>query len=151
MPRVICKLPNASELIGGIKFDLTEAGHRISEEISEAAAVRLAGIPGYERVDEDEAAKKAAEAAEIAAKEAAEKAAAAKAAADKAKAERQPTAKQKAAAEKAEKEAAEKAAAEKAAQEKAAEEAAELAAKEGAGKPADGPAEGATETEDEVF
>lgn len=46
MPRIICTLPNASELISNIKFAEHELG-RISEEISEEVAAFFLSIPGY--------------------------------------------------------------------------------------------------------
>lgn len=46
MAKVICTLPNASELINGIKFIKHEAGV-ISEEISDEAAAAFASIKGY--------------------------------------------------------------------------------------------------------
>jgi hypothetical protein len=49
MPKLICTLPNASELISGIKFIEHELG-RISEEVSEEVATLFSEIPGYELV-----------------------------------------------------------------------------------------------------
>jgi len=46
MAQVICKLPNASTLINGVKFVEHEAGV-ISEEISDDAAAVFASIKGY--------------------------------------------------------------------------------------------------------
>lgn len=53
MPRVICDLPNASDLINGVKFELLEDGRRISEEIDEDTAENFASIPGYAFADEE--------------------------------------------------------------------------------------------------
>lgn len=65
MPKVLCTLPNASEEIGGIKFEKHAKG-MLSEDISDEQATRLASIPGYEFVGkpvetDDEAEAKAAE------------------------------------------------------------------------------------------
>lgn len=49
MARVICKLPNASEEISGVKFEKHDDG-MLSEEIGAEAAARFASIPGYELV-----------------------------------------------------------------------------------------------------
>lgn len=53
MPKVICKLPNASEKISGVKFaqhpDGAEFG-MVSEEISQEQADVFGSIPGYELV-----------------------------------------------------------------------------------------------------
>ena len=46
MAKVICKLPNASTLISGIKFVEHKLG-MISEEISDEVAERFTGIKGY--------------------------------------------------------------------------------------------------------
>lgn len=46
MAQVICTLPNASNLINGVKFIEHEAGV-ISEEISDEAAAVFASIKGY--------------------------------------------------------------------------------------------------------
>lgn len=48
MARVICGLPNASDLISGVKFSKLDDGRKISEEIDDATATRFASIPGYE-------------------------------------------------------------------------------------------------------
>ena len=48
MPKIICTLPNASELINDVKF-VTHALGRISEEVSEEVASFFESIPGYER------------------------------------------------------------------------------------------------------
>lgn len=47
MPRVICKLPNTSTLINGVKFDPHPDGGMVSEEIDEAAAKAFLLVPGY--------------------------------------------------------------------------------------------------------
>jgi hypothetical protein len=46
MAQVICKLPNASEEISGVKFTAHDGG-MLSEEISDEQAARFASIPGY--------------------------------------------------------------------------------------------------------
>lgn len=63
MAKVICSLPNASELINGVKFFEHEAGV-ISEEISDEVAAAFASIKGYvleaaQAVDEELAALRA--------------------------------------------------------------------------------------------
>lgn len=58
MSKVICSLPNAAELINGVKFIEHKLG-MISEEISEEVAALFAKIPGYQ-VQVKEAASKAA-------------------------------------------------------------------------------------------
>lgn len=50
MPRVLCKLPNASAFINGVAFEAVEDG-MLSAEIGEAEAANFALIPGYELVD----------------------------------------------------------------------------------------------------
>lgn len=88
MARVICTLPNASELINGIAFSLLDDNTgMISAEIEQDLAERFASIPGYflaETSGRDEAAEK--EKAEAKAAADAEKAAK-KAEADAKKAE----------------------------------------------------------------
>lgn len=69
MPKVLCTLPNASEEIGGIKFTQHAKG-MLSEDLSDEQAKRLASIQGYEIVggkapDDDDAATKDAERAEM--------------------------------------------------------------------------------------
>jgi len=49
MPKVLCTLPNASELINGVKFTAHDKG-MLSEEITEDQAEDFASIPGYELV-----------------------------------------------------------------------------------------------------
>lgn len=49
MPKVLCTLPNASEEIGGIKFE-KHANGMLSEDVSDEQAARLASIPGYQLV-----------------------------------------------------------------------------------------------------
>lgn len=51
MPKVLCKLDNASESINGVRFVAHKKG-MISEEISEEQAKRFARIPGYEIVSQ---------------------------------------------------------------------------------------------------
>ena len=46
MPKVICTLPNASELISGVKF-ISHKDGMISEEVSEEVAATFTEIPGY--------------------------------------------------------------------------------------------------------
>lgn len=52
--RVLCTLPNASELIGGVRYTKTDLG-MLSDEISADEAARLARIPGYTPVYASEA------------------------------------------------------------------------------------------------
>lgn len=88
MPQVICKLPNASDEINGVKFSRHEVDGQavmVSDEISAEQAEAFASIPGYELapVDPEEDARRKAAAAEEAARvaeDAARKAAEAKAA-----------------------------------------------------------------------
>lgn len=49
MPQVLCKLPNASEEISGVKFS-THAAGMLSEDVSDEVAAGFAAIPGYEIV-----------------------------------------------------------------------------------------------------
>lgn len=96
MPKVICTLPHASELINGVKFELVPDTGMVSEEIDLATAERFASIQGYYLVDSDAAAKTEAEAklkAEQEAKQAADAEAKQKAEAEKAKADEQAKAK----------------------------------------------------------
>lgn len=46
MPKVICTLPNAAELINGVKFT-SDRGQMISEEVPDEVAAAFAKIPGY--------------------------------------------------------------------------------------------------------
>lgn len=46
MPKVICTLPNASDLINDVKFAAHELG-MISEEVADDVAEFFASIPGY--------------------------------------------------------------------------------------------------------
>lgn len=46
MAKVICKLPNASELINGVKFATHKLG-MLSEDISDEAAEAFTQIKGY--------------------------------------------------------------------------------------------------------
>lgn len=80
MAKVICKLPNASTNINGIRF-VTHRDGMISEEIDDAVALTLSDIPGYEIHDPGQTDKVAAAVLEAARKKAADEAAAA----DKAK------------------------------------------------------------------
>lgn len=144
MPRVICELPNASDMISGVPFHLLDDGRRISDEVAQEVAERFCSIAGYS-LDEDgldveppapETAPKLTKAQQKAAdKKAAEEKAATEAAA-----------------------AAEKAAQEKAEQEKAEQEAAEAAAKQlaedenkGSQETAEEKASTESKDEDEVF
>lgn len=49
MATVLCTLPNAAELINGVRFTPSPLG-MISEDIPEEAAARFASIPGYVRI-----------------------------------------------------------------------------------------------------
>jgi len=49
MAKVLCTLPNASELINGVKFDAHDKG-MLSEDIPDDQAAAFAEIPGYELV-----------------------------------------------------------------------------------------------------
>lgn len=44
--RIICKLPNASELINGVRFFMHEAG-MISEQVASEVGDALLAVPGY--------------------------------------------------------------------------------------------------------
>lgn len=62
--KVLCKLPNASGEINGVKFAKTDDG-MLSEDIGEDVAKAFVEIPGYEIVADTKApAKSAAKAAE---------------------------------------------------------------------------------------
>lgn len=50
MPKVLCKLPNATSPINGYRF-VTHRDGMVSEELDETAAKRFASIPGYEIYD----------------------------------------------------------------------------------------------------
>lgn len=86
MPKVICTLPHASELINGVKFELVPDTGMVSEEIDLATAERFASIQGYYLVDADAAAKAEAEAKQKADAEKAKADGQAKAEAEKQKA-----------------------------------------------------------------
>ncbi len=76
--KVTCTLPNASELINGVKFEVVD-GVVVADGLEDDVAAQFDGIPGYEIEDgkaETAAEKKAREKAEKAAKDAADKAAA---------------------------------------------------------------------------
>jgi hypothetical protein len=47
VPKVICDLENASNLINGVKFSEFDGVGLISDEISEEQAAHFCGIPGY--------------------------------------------------------------------------------------------------------
>lgn len=49
MPKILCTLPNASDLISGVKF-ATHAKGMVSEDVSDDVAAAFASIPGYEIV-----------------------------------------------------------------------------------------------------
>lgn len=66
MPKVLCTLPNASELISGVKF-ATHAKGMVSEDVADDVAAAFASIPGYEIVGAAPAPDADAEAAEKAA------------------------------------------------------------------------------------
>ncbi len=102
MSKVICKLPNASELISGVKFVSHKDG-MISEDISDDVASAFLEVPGFEPALTPAQAK-AAEKAAAAEKETAD--AEAKALAEKAAQDAQAEADALAAAEKAKLEAA---------------------------------------------
>lgn len=62
--KVLCKLPNASGEINGVKFAKTDDG-MLSEDIGEDVAKAFSEIPGYEIVaDTKSAAKSAAKSAD---------------------------------------------------------------------------------------
>ena len=46
MSQVLCKLPNASDLINGVAFESTADG-MLSEDVSDDVAAAFAAIPGY--------------------------------------------------------------------------------------------------------
>lgn len=50
MSRVLCTLPNASDLISGVKFSATDNG-MLSEEIDAAMVEQFVAIPGYLAVE----------------------------------------------------------------------------------------------------
>ena len=50
MKKVVCTLPNASELINGVKF-AEEDGVMVSVEVEDDVAEQFASIPGYELRD----------------------------------------------------------------------------------------------------
>lgn len=49
MPRILCRLPNASARINGVEFKSTPAG-MLSEDLADDVAAAFARIPGYEVV-----------------------------------------------------------------------------------------------------
>ncbi|MGR9108260.1 MAG: hypothetical protein ACU843_15170 [Gammaproteobacteria bacterium] len=49
--KVICELPNASDMISGVKFSSVDGVH-ISEAISEEMAEHFLKIPGYKESEE---------------------------------------------------------------------------------------------------
>lgn len=59
MAKVLCKLPNASTNINGVRF-VTHRDGMISEEIDDEVALNFSNINGYEIYDPDAARKKAA-------------------------------------------------------------------------------------------
>jgi hypothetical protein len=69
MAKVICKLPNASSNINGIRF-VTHRDGMISEEIDDEVALGLLDIPGYELHDPGQTDKVAAAVLEAARKKA---------------------------------------------------------------------------------
>lgn len=62
--KIICTLPNASDLINGVKFAPHEDGTVISEDVSSEVAANFLEIPGYTAHDPAEAARLAMEAAD---------------------------------------------------------------------------------------
>lgn len=52
MPRIHCKLPNASTNINGVAFEPHPQGGMISEEIDDERAAHFASIKGYKVVRE---------------------------------------------------------------------------------------------------
>lgn len=72
MPKVLCTLPNASELISGVRF-VSHPNGMLSEDVSDEVAKGFAAIKGYQLVGGVDP---AAEAEKAAAQEAAAKAAA---------------------------------------------------------------------------
>lgn len=54
MAKIICKLPNASELISGVKFVTHKLG-MISEEIADEVAAEFVKIEGYVLAEVDKA------------------------------------------------------------------------------------------------
>jgi hypothetical protein len=53
MPRVICTLINAADTISGITFHATDEG-KISDFVDHATADRLATIPGYRKIEDEQ-------------------------------------------------------------------------------------------------
>lgn len=47
---VVCSLPNAGEIINGVKFESGSRGQSFSEPVDEAVAARFAAIPGFTMV-----------------------------------------------------------------------------------------------------
>lgn len=75
--KVTCNLPNVSDEINGVKFELID-GVAVADGVADDVAAQFDGIPGYEVEEgkaETAAEKKAREKAEKAAQEAADKAA----------------------------------------------------------------------------
>ncbi|ATI15637.1 hypothetical protein [Bordetella phage vB_BbrM_PHB04] len=136
MPKVICTLPNASELISGVKFEPHERGV-ISEDISDDLAETFLAIRGYELDGEKKPTKPPVDDAEL--EELRAKAAAleikvnGKWGRDRLTAEIEKAEAKKAADAEAEQKAAEEEAAQKAAADEAAQKAADEAANGGAG------------------
>jgi hypothetical protein len=46
MPRVLCELPNAADVISGVRFERGEHG-KVSEDIDEQQAAAFCAIEGY--------------------------------------------------------------------------------------------------------
>ena len=58
MPKkVVCTLPNASELINGVRFEHMLDGSVVSEEVSDEVAAQFLGIRGYALIDVEPQAK----------------------------------------------------------------------------------------------
>ena len=55
MPKVLCKLRNASAKINDVKFDKTDAG-MLSEDVTAEVAANFAQIEGYEVVEDGDTA-----------------------------------------------------------------------------------------------
>lgn len=56
MAKVICNLPNASELISGVKFAAYKLGVMISEDIADDVAAEFVKIEGYALAEVEKAA-----------------------------------------------------------------------------------------------
>lgn len=55
MPKkIVCTLPNASEYISGIEFELTEEGAVSKQIVADKDAARFEKIPGYHLVEAED-------------------------------------------------------------------------------------------------